>query len=511
MEQALFGSSFSYITVYAAGKRRFFMWLSDFLLRLNARVGDFVWGPIMIGVFLAEGMWFQVKTAFLPVWKWKLWMRKTILAAFFEKGVHESNDKGALSQFQSVCTALAATIGTGNIAGVATAITAGGPGAVFWMWISAVIGMATTYAENLLGIKYRYKDREGHYVGGAMVYMERGCKMKWMAVIFAFLCMLSSLGMGNMTQVNSVSHALESAFSVPLPVTGIVMAVIIGVLVLGGIGRIAKVTEKLIPIMGFAFIVGTVMVIGVHFRAIPAAVASIFREAFSFRAGVSGVAGYGIATAMRMGIARGIFTNEAGLGTSVMVNSVSDVKEPAEQGMWAIFTVFVDTIVMCTLAALAILVSGVYDPAVYGAALGTEAFTQLPDGAALTAQAFASAFGKQGANFVAISIAVFAFATLLAWSYYGEKSAEYIWGKKAIPVFKLLFIAATYIGSVMKLTVVWEISDTFNGLLAIPNLVALAILAPEVAAETRRYMSKKGEISKMTKTGKAGGKKQQIN
>ncbi len=467
------------------------MWLTDFLWKLNGWVGDFVWGPIMIGVFLMEGMWFQIKTAFLPVWKWKLWMRKTILAAFFEKEVHESKEKGTLSQFQSVCTALAATIGTGNIAGVATAITAGGPGAVFWMWLSAVIGMATTYAENLLGIKYRYKDKDGNYVGGAMVYMERGCRMKWMAVLFAFFCMLSSLGMGNMTQANSVSRALEAAFSIPLPVTGIVMAVLIGILILGGIGRIAKVTEKMVPLMGLAFIVGTVMVIGVHYRAIPEALSSIFREAFSFRAGVSGVAGYGIAAAMRMGISRGIFTNEAGLGTSVMVNAVSDVKEPAEQGMWAIFTVFVDTIVMCTLTALAILVSGVYDPEVYGAALGTEAFGALPDGAVLTGQAFASAFGKQGANFVAISIAVFAFATLLAWSYYGEKSAEYIWGKKAIPVFQLLFIASIYIGSIMKLTVVWELSDTFNGLMAIPNLIALAMLWPEVAKETRTYMQKK--------------------
>lgn len=467
------------------------MWLMDAFLELNERIGDFVWGPIMIGVFLIEGMWFQVKTAFLPVWKWKLWMRKTILAAFFEKEVHESKEKGTLSQFQSACTALAATIGTGNIAGVATAITAGGPGAVFWMWISAVIGMATTYAENLLGIKYRYKDQEGNYVGGAMVYMERGCKMKWMAVLFAFFCMLASLGMGNMTQANSVSTALEAAFSVPLPVTGIVMAIVVGILVLGGIKRIAKVTEKMIPIMGLAFIVGTVMVIGFHYKAIPAAFESIWKEAFSFQAGVSGVAGYGIATAMRMGISRGIFTNEAGLGTSVMVNSVSDVKEPAEQGMWAIFTVFVDTIVMCTLTALAILVSGVYDASVYGAAMGTERFEVLPDGAVLTGQAFASAFGKQGANFVAISIAVFAIATLLAWSYYGEKSAEYIWGKKAIPVFKLIFIASIYIGSIMKLTVVWEISDTFNGLMAIPNLIALAILGPEVIKETKKYMNKK--------------------
>ncbi len=467
------------------------MWLMNVLLKLNEWIGNFVWGPIMIGVFLIEGMWFQVKTAFLPIWKWKLWMRKTILAAFLEKEVHESNEKGTLSQFQSVCTALAATIGTGNIAGVATAITAGGPGAIFWMWISAIIGMATTYAENLLGIKYRYRDRDGNYVGGAMVYMERGCKMKWMAIVFAFFCVLASLGMGNMTQANSVSNALNASFSIPLPVTGIIMAIITGILILGGIKRIARVTEKMVPLMGFAFIVGTVMVIGFHYREIPKAFLSIIQEAFSFRAGVSGAAGYGISRAMRLGISRGIFTNEAGLGTSVMVNSVSNVKEPVEQGMWAIFTVFVDTIVMCTLAALAILVSGVYDPQIYGMAIGTDALSMLPDGAVLTGEAFASAFGKQGVNFIAISIAVFAVATLLAWSYYGEKSAEYIWGKKAVSVFRLVFIAAIYIGSIMKLTVVWEISDTFNGMMAIPNLIALAILSPEVVKETKKYMHKK--------------------
>lgn len=442
---------------------------------------------LLIPFFLAEGFYFTVRTNCFQITRIGLWLKKTV-GSFFHMDISKRDTSAEASQFQSICTVLAATIGTGNMAGVATAITAGGPGAIFWMWVSAFFGMMLTYAENVLGICYRYRSKEGKWIGGPMVYMERGCHNHWMAVVFSFLCIFVSIGMGNMTQINSAAEVLKESFHIPTWMTGIGAVIVVGVILIGGSKRILNVTERIVPAMAVAFLTATILAIGFHIKEVPRAFQLIFQEAFSIRAGVSGVAGYGIGTAIRKGIARGVFTNEAGLGSSVMVNAVADVEEPVQQGMWAIFAVFLDTFVMCTLTALTILTSGVYNKVTYSLAISNGQLGSLPDGAVLTGKAFAVSFGMKGEWFVAVCIVCFAFATILAWFYYGEKAVEYLFGEKARHCYKMIFIAALFAGSVMKLTVVWELSDLWNAMMAIPNLIAIAILAEDVIKATNRYI-----------------------
>lgn len=442
---------------------------------------------LLIPFFLAEGLYFTVKTNWFQVTKLGLWLKSTI-GSLFHLDIRRREEGAEASQWQSICTVLAATIGTGNMAGVATAITAGGPGAIFWMWVSAFFGMMLTYAENVLGICYRYRDKEGKWIGGPMVYMEYGCHRRWMAIVFSFLCILVSIGMGNMTQINSAAGVLETSFHIPPWLTGMIAVIFVGIILIGGRERILNVTEKIVPIMAIAFLTASVLAIGMHIKQIPAAFQMILEEAFTMRAGVSGVAGYGIGTAIKKGIARGVFTNEAGLGSSVMVNAVADVKEPVQQGMWAIFAVFLDTFVMCTLTALIILTSGVYDRTSYNLAIANGGLEYLPDGAVLTGKAFAASFGMRGEWFVAICIVCFAAATILAWSYYGERAANYLFGKKSRIFYQVFFLAALFSGSVMRLTIVWELSDLWNAMMAIPNLAAVAILSKDVIKATRRYI-----------------------
>ncbi len=442
---------------------------------------------LLIPFLLAEGVYFTVKTNWFQVTRIGLWFRKTI-GSLFHMDMEKQDEGAEASQFQSICTVLAATIGTGNMAGVATAITAGGPGAIFWMWISAFFGMMLTYAENVLGICYRYRNKEGRWIGGPMVYMERGCHRRWMAVVFSFLCIFVSIGMGNMTQINSAASVLEASFHIPTWITGIGAAIVIAIILIGGSKRILNVTERIVPIMAAAFLTATILAIGFHIEEVPKAFQMIFQEAFNVRAGVSGVAGYGIGVAMKKGIARGVFTNEAGLGSSVIVNAIADVEEPVQQGMWAIFAVFLDTFVMCTLTALTILTSGVYNKTTYEIAISSGQLGNLPDGAVLTGKSFAASFGVRGEWFVAVCIVCFAFATILAWSYYGEKAASYLFGEKSSFYYKLIFLIAVFAGSVMELTIVWEISDIWNAMMAIPNLAAIAILAEDVIKATTRYI-----------------------
>ena len=459
--------------------------------QINDAVYSVVGGPIMVALLVGTGIWFTLRTRFFQLFKIKLWFKNTIIACFTKKEVRKTKDQKAISQFQSLCTALAATVGTGNIAGVATAIVAGGPGAVFWMWVSAFFGMMTNFGEKVLGIKYRYKNKDGHWVGGAMIYIERGLKCKWLAVAFSIFCVLASFGIGNMSQGNSIAESMNNAFQIPKWVTGIVVAVLVALVILGGIKRIAKVTEKIVPFMAGFYILGTLVVIMANADHIPAAFGSIFREAFNFQAGVGGVAGYGIAVAMNKGVARGIFSNEAGLGSSVMVHSASDVKEPVVQGMWGIFEVFTDTLVICTLTALTILCSGVYDQSTYIAAMGTPAFESLPNGAALTSDAFSTVFGPFGGMFTSIALTLFAFSTFLGWSYYGERGMEYLFGAKSVPVYKILFILVVMLGCVARLELVWSISDTFNALMAVPNLIAVLLLSRQVFDELKGYYARK--------------------
>ncbi len=456
---------------------------------INKQINGILWGPIMQAIFLAIGLYFSIICGWIPVAKWKVWLKYTLLSCFSKQ--EEENEEHSISQLQSICTTLAATIGTGNIVGVATAITFGGPGAIFWMWLSSILGMMTTYGENLLGIKYRYKDKDGKWVGGPMAYMERGLHKKWMAVLFAICCVFSSLGMGNMAQANSVAGAISNTFYISPKTVGIVLSGIVGLVMIGGIKRIGKVAETVVPLMAGIFLIGSAIVLIRKIQYIPDALYDIVVMAMNPKAGISGILSYTIMVSMRLGIARGIFTNEAGLGSSVVINSNSSVKEPVIQGMWGIFAVFADTIVMCTITALVILVSGVYDADIYNAALNTPIFELLPNGVVLTATAFSSVLGSYGQYFVTISMIFFGFATLLAWAYCGEQCMKYVFGKKAIPLYQFTFLICIFAGCILQLDVVWQLCDTFNGVMAIPNLIAIVLLGKEVKEETKKFFQKK--------------------
>lgn len=459
------------------------------------RVGNFVlewlhqlaWGPGTICLLALCGVVFSAATGFFQVRGIRFWLRTTLGAAFKKQERH-----GATTAFQSACTALAATLGTGNIAGVATALVAGGPGAVFWMWVSALLGTMTAYAENVLAALYRGKNKKGEPVGGAMFYIEKGLHSRRLAAAFSFFCLLGSLGMGNMAQANSIAEGLWDAFRLPPLLTGLAVAGIIATTIAGGVARVGRVTEKIVPFMALAYTGGTVLIVLFNIRQLPEVLALILREAFSFRAGLSGAAGYGFARALSVGVARGVSSNEAGLGSSVMANSAAGCT-PVEQGMWGIMEVAVDTLFMCTLTALAILCSGAYDLTAYAKAGADGVLAALPNGAALTANAFRTVFGSWGGVFLAVSLSLFAFSTLLGWSCYGAQAAEYLWGAHAAGVYKAVFVAVIVAGCVTRLELVWQISDTFNGFMALPNLAALLWLSPQVIRESRRSLPKRGK------------------
>lgn len=461
------------------------VWANDFLNR-------FAWGPSTIVLLAASGVLFSIGTGFFQVRNIKLWYQKTIGNAFSKQGREKQNDEG-LSGFQSACTALAATLGTGNIAGVATAIASGGPGAVFWMWISAFFGTMTGYAENVLAGLYKGKSAKGEPIGGAMFYIEQGLGSRWLALLFAFFCILGSLGMGDMAQANSIATGMQDAFGIPPLVTGLVVAAAVAFAIVGGIQRVGRITEKIVPFMALAYTVAALLVVAVNWYRIPQVLEAIWQNAFSAKAGLGGMAGYGMQQALRVGVSRGVSSNEAGLGSSVMANSASS-NSPVEQGMWGVFEVVVDTLLMCTLTALAILCSGVYDASVYAGALHTDIFAQLPNGAALTANAFRTVFGEMGGVLIAISLMLFAFSTLLGWSYYGERAVEYAFGAKAIPAYKITYIICIVIGCITQLDLVWQISDTFNGLMVPPNLLAVLWLSPQVFRETKAYFAAKKQL-----------------
>ena len=445
------------------------------------------WGPGTIGMLAVCGVLFSAATGFFQLRGARRWLGETLGAAF-----RNGEKRGATTAFQSACTALAATLGTGNIAGVATALVAGGPGAVFWMWVSALLGTMTAYAENVLAALYRGADRQGHPVGGAMFYIEKGLHCRPLAAAFSFFCLLGSLGMGNMAQANSIAEGLRDVFAVPPLVTGLAVAGVIGLTIAGGMARVGRVTEKIVPFMALAYTGGAVLIVLLNIRRLPGVLALILREAFSLRAGLGGAAGYGLARALSVGVARGVSSNEAGLGSSVMANSAAGCT-PVEQGMWGIMEVAVDTLFMCTLTALAILCSGAYDPAAYARAQALGTLERLPNGAALTADAFRSAFGPWGGAFLAVSLALFAFSTLLGWSCYGAQAAGYLWGRRAAGVYKAAFVAVIVLGCVTKLERVWQISDTFNGFMALPNLAALLWLSPQVIRESRKHLPASGK------------------
>lgn len=460
---------------------------------INGFVNNIVWGPIGLCLLFATGLLMTIRTNFFQISHFIHWNKQTIGAIFIDRHItaHTEKHDKSISQFQSLCTALAATVGTGNIVGVAGAIISGGPGAIFWMWIMAFFGMMTNYSENVLGIFFRRKNEKGEWSGGAMYYLKeglgakKGCKHigSILAVLFSCFCILTSFGIGNMSQVNSIAGNMKSAFGIPAWITGIGLLILSALVILGGIKRVALVTEKLVPTMVLLYLVGTLIIIGANITAVPAAFAAIFKGAFGLQAVGGGMIGYGIKSAISWGFKRGAFSNEAGLGSSVMVHSSSNVKEPVHQGMWGIFEVFADTIVVCTLTALTILTSGSVD-------LATGQMISTADKTSLVGDAFSTMFGPIGPMFIAISILLFAYSTTLGWSHYGSKAFEYLFGVKATVIYKVVFVCMVFFGATMNLELAWDLSDTFNGLMMIPNLIGVVALSGTVIKITKNYVSR---------------------
>src|SRR5690554_4928647 len=446
----------------------------DFIMDFNSAVNSFVWGPPMLFLLVGTGVYLTIGTKFFSILKLGYVLRNTLLKIFSKDQAGE----GEITPFQAVATALAATVGTGNIAGVATAIALGGPGAVFWMWVSAVFGMATKFGEVVLSINYREKTQDGRFVGGPMYYIANGLNLKWLATVFAVFGALAAFGIGNMVQSNSVAASLQESFNISPLVTGLVLAVLTALVILGGIKRIGSVTEKLVPGMAAIYILGAVFIIFMNGSHIPEAFGLIFGNAFTGTAAVGGFAGSTLAMAVRFGVARGVFSNEAGLGSGPIAHAASTTDDAVRQGLWGVCEVFMDTIVICTLTALAILVSGLWNTGVTGAALTTQAFDEAILG---------------GGYIVSIGIMLFAFSTILGWSYYGERCAEYLFGEKAIVPYRIIWIPFVVIGAIGGLEFIWDLADTMNGLMAIPNLVGILLLSGTVLRLTKEFFASEKE------------------
>lgn len=479
---------------------------------INSAVNNFVWVTLGLVLLLGTGILMTILTKFFQVSHFGHWMKKTIGSLFDKKVSGHTKEHASISQFQALCTALAATVGVGNIAGVAAAIVSGGPGAIFWMWLAAFFGMMTNYSENVLGIYYRKKNIKGEWAGGAMYYLrdglgaKKGCKYigKVLAILFAIFCIMASFGIGNASQVNTIASNFTSAISIPalsnitvgstnlyMIIIGLVLMAIAALVIIGGIKRIALVTEKIVPFMVIFYIVGAVAIVVMNITNLGASFASIFKFAFGVKAVAGGVVGISVKTVITWGCKRGVFSNEAGLGSSVMVHSASNVKEPVRQGMWGIFEVFADTIVICTLTALVILSSGLVD-------LSTGAMLTESVSTTLVSKAFTTAFGPVGGIFIAFAILLFAFSTVLGWSYYGTKAWEFLFGTKATMIYKIIFVLFIVVGATMSLSLAWDISDTFNGLMMVPNLIGVLALSGTVMKITKNYVSRnlKGSTEK---------------
>ena len=474
---------------------------------LNGAVNGFVWGWVGLILLLGTGVIATLSTKVFQVSHLKHWWSNTIGSLFKKEVIGHTKEKGAISPFQALCTALAATVGTGNIAGVAAAICVGGAGAVLWMWIAAFLGMMTNYSENVLGIFFRRKNSNDEWSGGAMYYLQDGlgkkkhCKYigKVLAVLFCIFTMLASFGIGSMGQVNKIVANVAVAFDVSSLssievfagvslyniILGAVIMVLVALITLGGLKRIAGVAEKIVPFMVVLFVAGSLVVIGVNYAHILPAFKAIFVNAFKPEAFVGGTIGSAIMLAAQQGFKRGVFSNEAGLGSSVMVHSNSNVKEPVKQGMWGIFEVFADTMIVCTMTALVVLTSGVFNAKTGAVADGLNDAT-LVGGAFNTV----FSFGNIGQKFIAVAMFLFAFTTVLGWSHYGSKAWEYLFGAKTTIVFKIIHVCTVIFGAVLTSSLAWDISDTFNGLMMIPNLIGVVVLIPLVVKITKNYVDR---------------------
>lgn len=430
------------------------------ILTFNKWLNGIVWGPPVLVLFIGSGLFLVISTKFMIYRRFGFIMKNTLFKVF-EKT--ERRDSG-VTPFQAVATALAATVGTGNIVGVTTAIVLGGPGAMFWMWLAALFGMTTKFSEVTLAVAYREKNDRGEFVGGPMYYIKNGLGKLWMARLFAFFGALAAFGIGNMTQAHSMADAAYLSFQMPKVATGMITMVLAGVVLLGGINRISHVAERLVPFMAVFYILGALVILFIEQAEISGAFALIFKNAFTGTAAVGGFTGATMMQAMRWGVARGVFTNGAGLGSAPIVHAAANTDSPVRQGLWATFEVFIDTMVICTMTALVLLTSGLWkDGTLEGAALATAAFQTGFDG---------------GQYIVAIGLLLFAFTTILGWCYYGEKCIEFLLGSRSITPYRILFIALIFVGAIGELREIWEISDTLNGLMAIPNLIAVLFLNP---------------------------------
>ena len=456
----------------------------ELIVKINGILNSFAWGPVMLVLLVGTGIFLTARTGCIQVRRFGYIMKHTI-GSLFKKSDKDHGQN--LSPFQAVTTALAGTVGTGNIAGVTGAIFVGGPGAVFWMWVSAFFGMCTKYAEIALAVKFREVDENGANHGGPMYYIEKGLgkNFKWLAVIFAILGGLACFGIGNIAQSSEISGAMNALFGLSPLATGIILAILVAVVIIRGVKRIGQVTSFLVPFMAIFYIVAGLVVIILRITDIPAALVLIFKSAFSLKSVGGGIFGYAIMLAMRNGFARGVFSNEAGLGSAPMAHAASSTEEPAEQAMWGVFEVFVDTIVICTITSLAVILSGVLDTPG-----GLDAFSSK--GAAAAAAFNTILPGTIGGTIIQISLLFFALSTILGWSYYGECCWGYLTrNNKAVNmVFKVIFTLMCIVGATGSGTLMWDISDTLNGLMAIPNLVALLLLSGVVAAITKEYFGK---------------------
>ena len=480
----------------------------EIITQVNNSINGFVWGMFGLVLLIGTGILMTSVTGFFQVSRIGHWFKHTLGSMFTKKVIGHTKEKGSISPFQALCTALAATVGTGNIAGVAAAICIGGAGAVFWMWIAAFFGMMTNFSENVLGIYYRRRNKDGEWSGGAMYYLadglgsKKGMKIpgKILAVLFSIFTLLASFGIGSMGQVNKIVANVASAFPVAslasvevfegislynLILGGVVM-LLAGMITLGGLKRIASTAEKIVPFMVVLFIVGSLTIICVNYSSILPAFGAIFKGAFTPIAAIGGGIGVVISKVMTQGFKRGVFSNEAGLGSSVMVHSNSNVKEPVQQGMWGIFEVFADTMIVCTMTALVVLTSGAYN-------LETGEILAGYTDATLVGGAFNTVFGwgNIGSRFIAIAMFLFAFTTVLGWSHYGSKAWEYLFGSKTTYIFKIIHLITILLGAVMTSSLAWDISDTFNGLMMFPNLIGVVTLAPLVMKITKNYIARK--------------------
>ena len=451
---------------------------------VNSAVNSFAWGPLMLLLLVGTGIYLTCRTGWIQVSHFGRILKNTVGSLFTKK---EKKDSGAnVSAFEAVCTALAGTVGTGNIAGVTGAIFTGGAGAVFWMWVAAFFGMVTKYSEIALAMKYRETDQNGAYHGGPMYYIKNGLgkSWAWLAVIFCLLGGFASFGIGNIAQSNEIAGSLKDLFGMKPVVSGIVIAIVVGLVVLGGIKRISKVTSLMVPFMSIFYILAGIVVIILRLGDMPAVFGQIFSQAFSFKSVGGGIFGYTIMMAMKQGFARGVFSNEAGLGSAPIAHAASVTEEPCEQAIWGVFEVFIDTIVICSITAFAVLLSGVLD--VEG---GLSAFTSKGSAAAAAFNTILP--GTLGGKVIQISLLFFALSTILSWAYYGENCWGYLTGnnKTVSYVYKIVFSLVCIVGAVGSGTLMWDIADTLNGLMAIPNLIALLLLSGKVASMTKEYLS----------------------